>query len=250
MSDRRRFSSKRTRYIGKPEAAQAEGDSVNASDSDLKADGPDDSPSETSDQVYRPIVILEPHLDDFDLGDDSSDDGPAGGDDLIDRNGTVGVWRQSSTNLLLVGDVLAPAELTALQQLPKRTGAADLLSVESHGLRLGAVFKSGRHFLLALYSRSGQLGRTQRLKPHALQSIELKHQVDLNQDGHLGFRRTRLSGALVSAAESRVTIQPLQSFPAVVGADPAPLVHSLDVGEAGDHPYGVRPFTSAPALQA
>lgn len=243
MPDRRRFSSNRTPSIQAPLAG-----SVNPPSSGSTPSLKDATSGTTPDLVYRPIVILEPHLDDFDLDDDSRDDDSR--DDEILRSEKFVVWRQSSSGLLLVGDVLAPNESTALQKLPRRTRSDDLLSVEAHGLGLGAVFKRGRNYLLALYSRSGQLNRTQRLNPHALQAIELKHEVDLNRDGRVGFRRSRRSGALFSAVEAGVPVQPFQSFGVPADREPAQVRQSVLAAAAEDQLLGVAPLGLVPDSMA
>jgi hypothetical protein len=198
---------------------------------------------------YKPIVIIEPHLDDDVLGGGSSN--PGSGplvdlkpEDLFDSSGKLAVWRQSSSDRLLVADLLSAEAPIALKQLPRRTQPNGLLSVESHGLSLGAVFRDGRRHLLAIYSRSGKLQRTQPLNAQSLQALELKHQADLNRDGRVGPSRGRFSSALLSAPESGVPIQPLQTTPAWAGSLPKAVHDSAPESWVGDQSFGFAQFGS------
>lgn len=200
--------------------------------------------------VYRPIVIIEPHLDDDVLGGGSSDlgSGPFAElepSDLLDTSGKLAVWRQSSSDRLLVADLLSGEDPIALKQLPRRAQPDGLVSVESHGLGLGGVFRNGRRYLLAIYSRSGEIRRTQPLNDHSLQALELKHQADLNRDGRVGPGRGGLTSALLSAPERGVLIQPLQTMPAWAQSLPAAVQDSVSESFVGAQSFGFGQFGSA-----
>ena len=179
---------------------------------------------------YKPIVIREPQLDDLHLDDPSGEDPSIedrsglfddGLGEQLDGAGKVFVWQQSGSNRLIAADVTSESQPVSLK--PPRGGSREmaLISVESYGRGLGAIFKEGQGYLLGLYTRTGALRRTQALKSNTLEALELKHQDDLNGDGRLGPRQSRRAAADQSrGALLGEPIQPLEGFMAGSSLDP------------------------------